>query len=186
MTSATPAPAAARQSDLPWRSLHRQLLRYAQSKTPNRSVAEDAVSEAVVAALQSGTCFDSPGRQRAWLIGVLKHKLADQLRQASRWVSLEPTGADEVSEDEAVAPAVIEAGWAHDPAAHCAGRRLRHALERRCRELPPAQRAAFTLRELAGLEADEICDRLGITRNHLWVLIHRARQTLRQQLGDYR
>lgn len=179
------APAAPLHSDTLWRTLHQQLLRYAQSKVRNRTLAEDAVSEVVVAALQTRAQFESAGHQRAWLIGVLKHKLADEMRRQARWVSMEGAEAVEPADGAEAAPGA-EAVCAHDPAAHCAGRRLRSALEHRCRQLPPAQRAAFTLRELAGLEADEICERLGITRNHLWVLMHRARQTLQQQLREYR
>lgn len=175
------APAAPMHGDTLWRTLHQQLLRYAQSKVRNRTLAEDAVSEVVVAALQTGARFESASHQRAWLIGVLKHKLADEMRREARWVAME---SPDPGDDEGT-PA-NEPASAHDPAASCAGRRLRSALEHRCRQLPPAQRAAFTLRELAGLEADEICERLGITRNHLWVLMHRARQTLQQQLREYR
>lgn len=170
------APAAPLDSDLLWRTLRHHLLRYAQSKVRNRMLAEDAVSEVVMAALQTGAQFESAGHQRAWLIGVLKHKLADEMRRESRWVPLEPVEDDPLGE-----PASTQ-----DPSADCAGARLRTALEHRCRQLPPAQRAVFTLRAFAELDTDEICARLGISRNHMWVLIHRARRTLQQQLREYR
>ena len=40
----------------------------------------------------------------------------------------------------------------------------------------------FTLREIDGLTATEICEILNITPNNLWVLLHRSRSKLRQLL----
>lgn len=175
-------PPVALHSGAPWRLLHQQLLRYARSKVHDRMLAEDAVSEAVVVALQTQTRFTSLSHQRAWLIGVLKHKLADEIRRQARWTALEVGDDGELAHPNP-ADSVTETG---DPAVQCAATRLRAELEQRCRQLPAAQRAAFTLRELVGLDANEICAAMGVTRNHLGVLVHRARRTLQSQLGAHR
>jgi RNA polymerase sigma-70 factor (ECF subfamily) len=41
---------------------------------------------------------------------------------------------------------------------------------------------AFTLREVEGLESNEICKILDVTRTNLGVLLHRARTWLRRCL----
>ena len=46
-------------------------------------------------------------------------------------------------------------------------------------DLPTRQAQAFTLRELEGHEAQAICELLGVTRNNLHVMLHRARLGLR-------
>ena len=57
------------------------LLRTARRRLRNPDWAEDAVSETVLAALQKRPDFSAPARMRAWLFGILRHKVVDQLRQ---------------------------------------------------------------------------------------------------------
>jgi RNA polymerase sigma-70 factor (ECF subfamily) len=56
--------------------------------------------------------------------------------------------------------------------------RLRDAVD----ELPPAQRAVITLRDLVGVPADEVCDLLEISDGNQRVLLHRARSRVREAL----
>jgi RNA polymerase sigma-70 factor (ECF subfamily) len=49
-------------------------------------------------------------------------------------------------------------------------------------ELPQSLGDAFFLRELDGLRAGEVQQRLGITPANLWKRLHRARSMLRQCL----
>ena len=51
--------------------------------------------------------------------------------------------------------------------------------------LSPLQKrtvSAFTLREVEGLNSEEICEILSIKVNNLWVILHRARLHLRNCL----
>src|SRR5262249_21388570 len=58
-------------------------------------------------------------------------------------------------------------------------RRFFEALERCLQALPGNTRSAFTMRELMGLETEEICKELGISTSNCWVMLHRARLSLR-------
>jgi DNA-directed RNA polymerase specialized sigma24 family protein len=49
-------------------------------------------------------------------------------------------------------------------------------------QLPQQSAIAFTLREIDGLKANEICEILQITPNNLWVILHRGRVKLRRLL----
>jgi RNA polymerase sigma-70 factor (ECF subfamily) len=51
-------------------------------------------------------------------------------------------------------------------------------------ELPSVMGKAFRMRELYGQSTEEITRALHISKNNLWVLIHRAKQLLRQRIGD--
>ena len=42
----------------------------------------------------------------------------------------------------------------------------------------------FLMGEIAGVESERICKKLGISRGNLWVLLHRARAALRANLGE--
>ena len=48
--------------------------------------------------------------------------------------------------------------------------------------LPARTAQVFMLREHAGFETAEICEKLEITSNHCWVLLYRARMALRECL----
>ena len=49
-------------------------------------------------------------------------------------------------------------------------------------QVPTKQRMAFVLREIEGMETDETCKILDVTRTNLGVLLHRVRNRLRECL----
>ena len=53
-------------------------------------------------------------------------------------------------------------------------------------ELPKQQSAAFVLTEIENMSRDEAASAIGVTINHLGVLLHRARAALRERLGSHR
>jgi RNA polymerase sigma-70 factor (TIGR02943 family) len=160
-----------------------RLLRYARSKVRNEAMAEDAVSETLLAALEAQRDFDSPTHAVAWLFGVLKHKLVDQLRKMHRE---QPAGdmTDECDRDELS----WSGAWsdsrsaASDPERAFQQQQFMALLARACDLLPAAQARAFHMREVLDMDVERICDCLGVKQNHLWVLTHRARRNLRLEL----
>ena len=68
-------------------ALRPQLLRFARYQLRNDDWAEDAVSETVLAALEKPQGFSGQSQLKTWLIGILKHKLVDQVRRRTREVS---------------------------------------------------------------------------------------------------
>src|SRR3712207_5459668 len=60
------------------------LYRYALFRLRDPAAAEDAVQETLLAALQAYEGFAGRGSERTWLTGILKHKVVDHFRRASR------------------------------------------------------------------------------------------------------
>ena len=56
----------------------------AKSRLRNAEAAEDAVQEAFLAALRQPRNQARFADERAWLIGILRHKIADHFRKVSR------------------------------------------------------------------------------------------------------
>jgi RNA polymerase sigma-70 factor (ECF subfamily) len=52
-------------------------------------------------------------------------------------------------------------------------------------ELPERQRLIVALRDIEGLSAEEVCDRLELSQENQRVLLHRGRSRLRAQLEEY-
>ena len=60
------------------------LLRYAGLQLRDPHAAEDAVQETLLAALAGEAGFGERASLRTWLTGILKHKIIDAVRRASR------------------------------------------------------------------------------------------------------
>jgi RNA polymerase sigma-70 factor (ECF subfamily) len=66
---------------------HRPVLfRYALLQLKDSALADDAVQETLLAAWQAAAEFAGKAGLRTWLIGILKHKIADHWRRNSREV----------------------------------------------------------------------------------------------------
>ena len=166
-------------------ALRAQLLRFARYQLRNDAWAEDAVSETVLAALERPQRFGGQSQLKTWLIGILKHKLIDQLRRHAREVS---TTSDD---DEADVDALLfrqDGHWREapkewgDPEHALRERQFFVVLEACVERLPPTQGRVFMMREWLELDADEICKQMAISSTNLWVLLHRARLRLRECL----
>ncbi|WP_239649766.1 sigma-70 family RNA polymerase sigma factor [Methylocucumis oryzae] len=66
---------------------HRPVLfRYALLQLKDNELADDAVQESLLAAWQASANFQGNASLRTWLIGILKHKIADYWRLSAREV----------------------------------------------------------------------------------------------------
>ncbi len=165
--------------------LRPQLLRFARTQLRNEAWAEDAVSESLVAALERPASFGGQSQLKSWLIGILKHKLVDQLRRNTREAAL-VMGEDGEDFDDALF--LPDGHWREapqdwgDPDAACSRTQFFEILQACCDHLPPVQARVFMMREWLELDSGEICKELAITTTNLWVLLHRARLRLRDCL----
>lgn len=160
------------------------LLRFALLQLRDRGAAEDAVQDALLAAIQSAARFAGQSSVRTWLVGILKHKIIDTIRKASRERPPESEPANDAGEDldlffaDDGHFAEIPETWT-SPERSLEERRFFEALERCLHALPKNTASAFTMRELMGLETEEICKELGISTSNCWVMLYRARLSLR-------
>ncbi len=163
------------------------LMRFARLQLRNEAWAEDAVSETLLAALSKPQSFGNRSQLKTWLVGILKHKLIDILRQRRREVSLAQDDGDGSEELEALVFkadghfADKPADWGN-PEQELNSRQFFAVLEACADKLPAAMGRVFLMREWLELPSDEICKELGLTPTHLYVQLHRARLRLRECL----
>lgn len=164
------------------------LLRYARLQLRDPAQAEDAVQETLLAALEGAARFAGKSSLRTWLTGILKHKIIDHLRRAGREQPL-TGGDDDRSEAEAVdALFAADGHWREFPAqwgnpdAALENSRFWAAFEICAQRLPARTARVFMMREIMDMPTEEICKELGITATNCWVMLHRARLTLRECL----
>lgn len=166
------------------------LLRYALLQLHDEAAAEDAVQETLLAALQAGDSFRSESAVRTWLVGILKHKIADYYRAAERHYSLEEFHNDDKDPNEALEQLIFN-GKGHWIGTPGAWKNPDHALEQNefwpvfewCQKNLPEQHArAFMLREMVGLETEVVAKDMNISHSACRVYLHRARLGLRECL----
>ncbi|MFN7444787.1 MAG: sigma factor, partial [Curvibacter sp.] len=80
-------------------ALRPDLLRFARLQLRDAAAAEDAVQEALLAALGNAGQFDGRAQVKTWVFGILKHKIVDTIRQQARSTNVSALGPQEASMD---------------------------------------------------------------------------------------
>ena len=164
------------------------LFNFAIGQVRDAGVAEDIVQETFLAAVKARETFSGQSSERTWLVGILRHKICDHLRKScrERAVRHDPVSTNDPNAwDESIL-------WLHDVAAESQSpsRRIeldefRVNLELALGKLPPRMAQAFQLYEIEERPNREVCAQMKISESNLWVMLHRARKQLREQLGGW-
>lgn len=165
------------------------LFAFAMLRLRNPEQAEDAVQETLLAALRGSERFGGQSAERTWLVGILKHKIIDQFRRASRETPSDFAVEERFEHTEFFRdtgewtghwrPDLAPIEWERTPTSTLERADFWRVIEGCVAELPSRLATAFTLREIDDLSTSEICDLLGVTTNNLWVMLHRARLHMR-------
>lgn len=162
------------------------LFRYALPRAGTRDVAEELVQETFLAALEAKDRFAARSSVRTWLVGILRNKIIDHIRRASRErkdaAAPHEHGGLEAIFDERGAWRRVPGDWSDGPLSPTERDELRRAIDQCARLLPPGLADVFVLREIEQMDTDSVCQVLGITPTNLWTRIHRLRMMLRQCL----
>ena len=164
------------------------LLAYARLRVRDQATAEELVQETLLAALQGARYFSGQANFGTWLTGILKHKIVDHFRRRQPETPLD-------LENDFVVDAMFNKvehwkasstprPWRQSPDAVAEQVETQRALQRCLESLPERYRQAFVMRVMDESDTNEVCKILGLTPNHLYVLLHRARLRLRACLED--
>jgi RNA polymerase sigma-70 factor (ECF subfamily) len=173
------------------------LLRLAQDFVRSRSVAEEVVQETWIGVLKGIDRFERRSSLKTWIFRILVNNAKTRGVREARTVpfsALDYEGDDPAVPQERFRGAgnQWEGHWASPPrpldtipherlVAREARERIAEALE----TLPDSQRIVVTLRDVAGWDADEVCDALALSEGNQRVLLHRGRAKLRAALERY-
>lgn len=157
------------------------LYRYALSRLRDAEAAEDVVQDTFVSGIQALDRYAGKGTERAWLLGILKRKIVDHVRSRTR------TGlqSEEASDELSASLFNHKGSWQADP--RFLGSQPDAAILRQefwqifrdcLKHLPQRQADVFVLRELEGLNGEEVCKEMELSPSNLWVMLYRARLRL--------
>ena len=161
------------------------ILRLAGAVVGDRAAAEEVVQDTWMAILEGLPRFECRCSLRGWMYRILVNRSRTRRAREGRSVAfsrLRPVEGE--AEADPLDGGDRGAGrWEErSPEALLAGAETRRAVESAISRLPPSQRAVLTLRDVEGLETEEICRALGITPANQRVLLHRARTRVRAAL----
>lgn len=155
----------------------RPLYRAARGMGFSDGEAEDLVQEVFITFLETLDRFEGRSQVRTWLFGILHNKVRERRREMYREEQNDPI--DEVFESRFDA----EGKWMRPPEdldRLMESKEIERAIQECMEGLPGAQREVFVMREIEQLETAEVCKVLGVTVTNMSVLMHRARNRLRE------
>jgi len=175
---------------------HASLKRVARAYVSTDAVAEEVVQETWLAVVAGIERFEQRATLKTWLFHILTNKAKTRGVRERRTVPFASlAGADD---EPAVSPERCQrAGdawpghWAtpprpwEDPERRLQSLEARERLREAIAALPAAQQAVLTLRDVEGLEADEVCALLDLSPGNQRVILHRARAKVRDALEQW-
>lgn len=179
---------------------HGYLLPLADFFVSNRSVAEEVVQDAWLAVLNGIDRFEERSSFRTWISRIVMNIARTRGVRESRMVPFSEFADDEIQQpDTAVDPArfrsatddypdhwsVAPRTWNADPEKQLLNVETRKVLQLAIQSLPEVQRLVLTMRDVNGLNADEVCNVLAISETNQRVLLHRARSKVRGILENH-
>jgi RNA polymerase sigma-70 factor (TIGR02943 family) len=170
-----------------WVKAHADYLyAYALPRINDEEQARDLVQETFLAALEKVKTFEGRSSERTWLTAILRNKIIDVYRKkSSGLVNIEVKQAEKEQEDffdseyghwnsgPAPQPFAIDN---YDP---LASKEFNSVLAKCMEKLPELWLSVFTMKHMDDETTDTICAELKLTSSNFWVIIHRAKLSLR-------
>jgi len=152
----------------------------------DRTAADDATQDTLLAALEGAPRFEGRSTLKTWLVAILRHKVIDSIRARSKRVTL-PDPKPEAELDSGASDALFDAQgcWAatkdvwSDPETVVERLAFFKVLEACLTRLPPRTARAFLMREWLDLAPEEVSAELKVSAGNLRILLYRARMQLR-------
>jgi RNA polymerase sigma-70 factor, ECF subfamily len=173
------------------------LTRIARMYVSTDAAAEETVADTWLAVVDGLDRFEHRSSFRTWLFRItanIAKTRGVRDRRSLPFASLGPgddgepaVPADRFQGDDGAAPgrwAAPPRPW-EDPERRLASLEARERLRAAIAALPERQRAVLTLRDVEGLDAEEVADLLDLSPGNQRVLLHRARSKVRAALEDY-
>jgi len=170
-----------------WNTEHREyLIRFALQRISDYGTAEDLVQDTFLSAWNARDRFRGDCTERTWLTGILRNKIIDHYRRNDRRPAVLTTDLESSATSEQESLSWIErqpdASHHAQPVSATERSEFMEELEDAVTRLPATMGEAYRLREIEGYSTEEITERLRISRSNLWVLIHRAKRSLGEEL----
>jgi len=157
---------------------------WALLKTNDREVALDLVQDTFLAGLEQLATFANKSSEKTWLTAILNYKICHYYRSKKRNIILTVEDFDQLQKlplNAVGAPGLILKKYQidHD---QLVAKEFRNHLLRFLNGLPELWRSIFEMKYISQCRTELICQKLQISHSNFWVICHRLRARLQQQL----
>jgi RNA polymerase sigma-70 factor (ECF subfamily) len=181
------------------REYHASLLRVAQIYVSSRAVAEEVVQETWIGVLNGLDRFEGRSTLKTWIFRILTNIAKTRAQREGRTLPFSALRRPGVVPEAAVEPDRFrppdDSSWPGHwssrpqewdaPEERLLGSEVRGVVEEAIEQLPPAQRAVISLRDVEGWPSEDVCNALDVSETNQRVLLHRARSKVRAALEGY-
>lgn len=169
---------------------HRSLVRLARNYVRSEAIAEEVAQDAWCAVVKGVHRFEGRSSFKTWLFSIVVNKARTRAERERRTTPFSALATP----DEDGSPLPVEdrfgadGAWSspprpwEEPERRAISLELREELREALGELPERQRLVVTLRDVEGLDSDEVCELLDLSAGNERVLLHRGRTRLRAAL----
>lgn len=152
-----------------------RLYRAARAIVKDESEAEDIMQQAYVNAYSHLRQFDGRSQFSTWLTRIAIHEALARARRRSRYTQMD--------EQTPGLPLATSMTSTQDPERLAFSRELSVLMESAIDRLPDGAREVFILRQVEGMNTDEVATALGVSEAVVKTRLSRARAALRRELS---
>lgn len=175
---------------------HGPMMRLAMTYLRDRGAAEDAVQETWLTCLRTLDRFEGRSSLKTWIFGILLNVARSRRRKESRILPFTSLFRRDLSDSRGATVDPHRFGndgmwsappdsWSNVPETRLLDRETIDHVRAAIEVLPAKQREVVILRDVAGLDADEVCALLSISPANQRVRLHRGRASVRRMLEEY-
>jgi RNA polymerase sigma-70 factor (ECF subfamily) len=174
-------------------NLQSSLLRLARTFVADHGAAEEVVQETWLGVVKGLGSFERRSSLKTWIFRILVNRARTRGSRDGRTVQFSALDSGDESGTAIEDRLSADGRWVQPPTLwkeqnpedvllrHEMADVLQHAID----ALPATQRAVLTLRDVDGIDAQEVCNILAISQTNQRVLLHRARTRVRAMLEDH-
>ena len=175
---------------------HGPLMRLAMVYVRDHGVAEDVVQETWLTCLRSLDRFEGRSSLKTWIFGILMNIARSRRRKESRVLPFSSLFSRDLSDSRRPTVDPHRFGskglwvtppdsWSNLPESRVINQEAVDRVKVAIEGLPEKQREVVVLRDVAGMDPDEVCQLLSISAANQRVRLHRGRAAVRRVLEDY-
>lgn len=174
-------------------ALHHSVMLHIARAIVGDTFADDVVQEAWVSVYKNIATFERRSSLKTWLLTIVSNQAKARLRKESRQLSLDQLDGETPGSYLDGSHFKSDGHWQQavpqwnieSPDALLEEQQLQCCITHTLNRLPPAQKAAFILRDIEQQSFEDICNILAVSAANVRVLVHRARLTLMQVIDRY-
>lgn len=168
-----------------WFSLYYPYLyNFTKTRINDEYMIEELIQETFLSGLKSINTFENRSSERTWLTSILKHKIIDYYRKSNTYKGTMEKRmiSNEYYKERYHKELMVQLFYDEEIMHAFDYKELIKTILFNINKLPKRQAKVFTMSVINEFGTETICEKLNLTKNNVWVLMFRARKSLRQNL----